>query len=284
MVRQCVSSPITSSVGFPEGCPLSPAAMAVVDLAWHTYMSAFEPRVSSHSFVDNLSLTARGVLALARGWQVAQAFCEMLEVELDAANTYAWPLQPRMRQELSALQLLMCLFARDLGGHMSYGGRVRVRVTDLKERCSSLDSVWKLLARSYNPIRLKIFMLPAKCWPKALHGTLGCPGGADEIQRLRTAATKSIKIHPAGSNSLVRLSLCQVPEADPGFYMCHRALCDFRRLCTKQPHLLSQWQLFQTRFWGLLPRAIFYHCSYYGAVGVGPAPASELCGFGWPSA
>ena len=248
VVRNCVSTPLRSNVGFPEGCPLSPTAMALTDIAWHCYLSAFEPRVRSHSFVDNLSLTAEQIPHLAQGWNCTQVFCEMLHLELDDDKTYAWALQVSMRKELRSLRLPVKLLANDLGGHMAYCHSTRT--IDLHLRCASLEPVWKAMARLRGPALFKLSLLPAKCWPKALHGTLGCLGGASELQRLRTAATKALKLCPAGSSAQLRLSLCPVPMADPELFLIQRAFLDFRRICHKQLDMLDKWRLFHARFSG----------------------------------
>ena len=252
MVRQCVSGPITSTVGFPEGCPLSPVAMAITDLAWHCYLAAFEPRVRSHSYVDNLSLTAGHVGHLAKGWTCTQVFCDMLDLELDQAKTYAWALTSEMRYALRLLGMPVKLLANDLGGHMSYGSRIRV--TDLQQRCNTLQPVWKALSRVSGPTQFRISLLPAKCWPQALHGMLGCPGGSAELHKLRATAAKTLKLHPAGSSSQLRLSLSGVPTE---LYVVQRSLLDFRRLCFKQPQLVDQWQIFHARFQGCLHQGPF---------------------------
>ncbi|CAE7944552.1 ML5 [Symbiodinium sp. KB8] len=206
VVRQCVSAPIRSDVGFAEGCPLSPVAMAIMDTAWHVYLSVFEPRVVSHSFVDNLAATAFGIFELARGWTLTQSFCDMLGLELDKDKTYVWATTPQARKALRVLQLPIKLAARDLGGLMSYGPKVRI--AELQER------------------------------------------GEDVLHRLRSAATQSLKIHPAGSSSMLRLSLSGHLDADPGYYQARRTLLDFRRMCHKQPRLVDQWRMFQYQFDG----------------------------------
>ena len=53
-IRDHVGEPIMSTSGFAEGCPLSPAAMAFVDLMFHHYLAVFNPSVRSLSYVDNL--------------------------------------------------------------------------------------------------------------------------------------------------------------------------------------------------------------------------------------
>ena len=56
VVNRCVSEPLLSVAGFPEGCPLACAAMTALDFFWHWAMRSRVPRVLPVSFVDNLEL------------------------------------------------------------------------------------------------------------------------------------------------------------------------------------------------------------------------------------
>ena len=62
MISGCVSEPVESTSGFPEGCPLSPVAMCIADILLRFYMREFQPRVHCLSFVDNLSGTCHSAL------------------------------------------------------------------------------------------------------------------------------------------------------------------------------------------------------------------------------
>ena len=125
MIRQHVNMPVLSTCGFPEGCPLSTAAMALTDLVFHAYMAVFSPRVSSFSFVDNLGMTTSDPGSLAQGYNTAQCFVELLGLELDRDKTYVWSVKASQRRELRLLCLPVLEHARDLGGLMSYGRSVR---------------------------------------------------------------------------------------------------------------------------------------------------------------
>ena len=57
-----------SNVGFPEGDPLSTAAMALLDWSMHVYQSRFAPSARTFSFVDNISIAGH------QAQHVAQAY------------------------------------------------------------------------------------------------------------------------------------------------------------------------------------------------------------------
>ena len=86
--------PIKSTSGFPEGCPLSPLAMLLADLAYHTYMQAFVPQVRAMSYVDNLVNLATTPAGLASGYHATQCFMDLLDLELDRPKTLPFPAPP----------------------------------------------------------------------------------------------------------------------------------------------------------------------------------------------
>ena len=107
-VRQCVSRPLLSTSGFPEGCPLSPLAMVVADWTYHAYMHFFSPSARSLSYVDNLAATTPSLGSLAQSIMVTQTFCELLDLELDGAKSYVWSTNPAHRAALQQLPGQLC--------------------------------------------------------------------------------------------------------------------------------------------------------------------------------
>ena len=247
-VHDSVSQAIPSSCGFPEGDPLSPVAMVLADWIYHRYLQVYAPSVRSLSYVDNLAFTANAVGQLIQGYNLTQCFGSLLDLELDAFKTFVWSTCSTGRRVLTGLGLTVQTQARELGGVLSYGSATRNAL--LAQRCSSLTPLWQKLRRSRAPLALKRAVLPSKFWARALHGSPACPLGAAHLGRLRSAATKALSICPAGSNSLLRLSLAANMEADPGFYELWHSVMLLRRLLFKVPSLLSEWQLFMSRYDG----------------------------------
>ena len=114
-VRGTVGEAILSDVGFPEGDPLSTVGMVIADVLFHTYLRFFEPRVRSHSFVDNLAVTSAESGALVKSYHLVECFSELLDLQLDPEKTYAWALTPDMRKCLKSLRIPILRHARDLG-------------------------------------------------------------------------------------------------------------------------------------------------------------------------
>ncbi|CAJ1372896.1 unnamed protein product, partial [Effrenium voratum] len=251
-VRGHLSEPTKSSVGYPEGCPLSVAAMTMIDLSFHLYMKAFCPSVTSYSFVDNLAATATSTQALARGWCTMEAFCSLFKLPVDYDKSFAWASAPGDRKALELFPCRAVRAARDLGGTLSFGGTLRN--SSLVERCRGLAGRWNALKRAPGSLINKARTLWTCFWPRALHGIVTCRLGDQHIKQLRSAAVAALQLKCAGGNPILRLTLEFQCMADPGYYQIATTLRDFRRLCHKQPAHVNEWAHFMRQYDGrLLP-------------------------------
>ena len=95
-------------------------------------------------------------------------------------------------------------------------------------------------------------MLPKVFWPQALHGSAICLIADGYANDLRKAAVKHLKLNGAGSNPLLRLSLSDDMQADPGYYHLRLCLTTFRRMLTKSPDLLPMWTIWKDHYTGRL--------------------------------
>ncbi|CAE7028137.1 unnamed protein product [Symbiodinium sp. CCMP2592] len=247
-IRGQVGEGILSSSGFPEGCPLSPLAMVLADWSYHEYMRAFAPSARSLSYVDNLTCTSQSVAALIRAYGVMSCFTDLLGLPLDATKTYVWATKGADRAALKCLGHPVVEAARELGGIMSFGPRIRNAA--MKDRCAALGPLWAALRRSQTPGCLKLQTLPGKFWAQALHGISGCPFPEAQLSRLRSAATAALGIRPGGVSSMLRLSIAEPSTADPGFYQLWTCARDFRRMAGKLPNFVLQWRTFMDSFDG----------------------------------
>ena len=250
LIRQCVSEPLESCTGFPEGCALSTVAMNVACLIFHTYLEAFGRSVTPHSYVDNLACTASSVGQLAHGINLCWCVLDLLDLQADDSKTYVWATKPALRTQLRALGLLVCTSARELGGVMSFCRATRNSL--LVDRCKGTASLFSKLRRSRAPLGQKLAALPRKIWARALHGISACPLARAQLSSLRGSATKALQVCPAGSSAQLRLSLHNDLEADPGFYQLWATIRDLRRMCLKHFDVLPQWQRFMRGFTGAL--------------------------------
>ncbi|CAK8992531.1 LINE-1 reverse transcriptase-like [Durusdinium trenchii] len=76
-----------SNVGFPEGDPLSTAAMALLDWSMHVYQSRFAPSARTCSFVDNISIAGHQAQHVAMAYFSLQAFMALWGLLLDFSKT-----------------------------------------------------------------------------------------------------------------------------------------------------------------------------------------------------
>ena len=249
-IHGCLGQEVHSTSGFPEGCPLSILAMLNVNWCYHVYMRAFCPQVTAYSFVDNLTLAARQAFLIAHAYMALQSICGLFGLTTDEEKTYVWGLQKHSRQQLILLGFPCLTDAIELGGAMTFGLARRTRL--LKQRGQQLQPRWQKLQRSMAPGSQKLSMLPKVFWPQALHGSAICLIADQYVNDLRKAAVKHLKLNGAGSNPLLRLSLSDDMQADPGFYQLRLCLTTFRRMLTKCPDLLPMWTIWSDHYAGHL--------------------------------
>ena len=249
-VRDCLSDPVQSTCGFPEGDPLSPLAMVISNTIFHAYMSAFCPCIRTLSYADNYSGVAQEARQVTKGLASAHACCDMLGLELDESKTFVWSTDATQRKAFKVLGFHVTTHARELGGALSF--EARTHNAALVERGANLAPLWAALSRAKGPLQFRLSMLPAKFWAIALHGSLSCPFSDSHFAMLRSQAVKALHLKKAGVSPMLRLSLAPCMQADPGFYNLWSSLRDFRRLLSKLPGLLFDWKMFMAQFDGRL--------------------------------
>ena len=255
LIRQAVGAPIRSTCGFPEGCALSTVGMSIVCLCFHAYVEVFTSAVVPHSYVDNLSCCASSTGQLASGINVSRTFFDMWQLEVDVGKTYVWAVQPTQRAVLRSLGLPVLTHARELGGFLSF-----CRSTNnaaLVQRCLDLRALFGKLRRSPCALSDKLRVLPVKFWARALHGVSGCPVSEAILSSLRAQAVRALKCAPAGTSAMLRLSIAEPLEADPGFYQLWSSIRDLRRLALKDPAVLRLWTEYMLHFSGRLYQGPF---------------------------
>ena len=105
-----------SNVGFPEGDPLSTAAMALLDWSMHVYQSRFAPSARTFSFVDNISIAGHQAQHVAQAYFSLQAFLAQWGLLLDRTKTYLWGTTGDLRKQLQNLGFPLYEDALELGG------------------------------------------------------------------------------------------------------------------------------------------------------------------------
>ena len=238
-VHSELGSPIASRAGFPEGCPLSVSAMALLDFCLHIYQNRFASHSRTLTFVDNLALTSSDASFLAAAFVSLRSFLSLWGLSLDLTKSFVWGTSPHIRKQLAPFGLSIRSDALDLGGVLSYEASHRNRLFFGREQ--QLTAKWVRLRRSTSPLALKLVAVPTVFWAKALHATSSCVFSDVHVQRLRSTAIAALGLKVAGASPLLRLSLAVPATADPGFFQLTQVVCSFRRFCRKSPELFDLW-------------------------------------------
>ena len=248
-VHDTVGGPLFSNCGYPEGCPLSCLAMALVDWCYHLYQSHFSPRATSASFVDNLEIVANHPGALLHAVVTQDAFLEMFQLRIDLDKTYLWAVHPQHRQQLQLMGRRMSLKDKDLGGQMTYGARRRT--AHHPDILAGLQPTWTLLKKLNVPTFNKHLVLYQALWPRVFHSAPIEDFSTANIKSLRTAAVRATGAGRAGASPRIRLSLLSGNIlCDPGFFQLWQVVRTFRRILHKQASLIDTWAEFTASYDG----------------------------------
>ena len=194
-----------SDIGFPEGCPLSVAAMAMLDWAMHQYQNHFTVQARTRSFVDNITITSQQAQHVAMAFFSIRSFLQLWGLSIDLAKTFTWGTTSQARRKIQQLALPVIADARELGGTLSYQKGHRNRL--LIQRFDQITDKWARLRRDKAPLAHKLYMLPSVFWPNLLHGDLSCKFSDVHLAKFRTQAIKALRIQHGGGNPILRLSL-----------------------------------------------------------------------------
>ena len=165
VVHRICSAPVHASTGYPEGCPLSCVAMAVVDLLRHCWQQVSCPRVLALSFVDNCEVLTDQLDSLRPSYVAFQRFCTLLDSQIDEEKLYFWSTFPEGRQQLKQQGFNS---DRDLGGQVIYCQQLRNRV--LTNRVEAVKPYFQKLRASRFPSATKRLNLVQVLSSRALHG------------------------------------------------------------------------------------------------------------------
>ena len=242
-IQTALSQPERSTQGLPEGCSLSVAGMVLIDWAFHVYMAALAPSVHAFSYVDNVSEAGHEVMSVVSSFFSTICFFQLWGLLLDLGKTYFWSTSPSSRAILRILGLTLQCDALELGGSMTYDAARRNR--QLRHRGDKLTDKWDRLKRSPCPLSQKYMVLPMAFWSSALYGAASCPLADNYLHQLRQAANRALRCKHAGANALLRFSLSDKMDADPGFFHLVSVIQTFRRVCGRSPRVLDCWRLWQ---------------------------------------
>ena len=226
VVRGSTGPPIRSVTGFPEGCPLSVVAMGITNLVCHKWMELQQPSVSVLSYVDDWQALAESARMAINTYGEIEAFCKLLDIEIDGRKSFCWSTQAEGRKELKQGSKIKW-HCRELGGHLNFT-KCKTNYT-VVERINRVQSCWGRLARSSAPQKQKRQAVRQGLWPRALHGSAIVNIGACHFDQLRTGMMRGLNVQTRGANPNVQWSLVDKPEHDPEFVVLWDSVIHYRR-------------------------------------------------------
>ena len=250
VVRSCVGQPILSNTGYPEGCPLSTVAMVVTGCLYHHYMSHFAPTVQSLTFVDNFIGQALQAGQVAGGLNATSCFCDAMGLELDPVKTYVWSTDAAERHALSALQLPVvdAMLPVNLEDSLHSAGRYAMMP------CGSVAGTWSRCLRPLLALqahwRLNWAVCQVSFGLKHCMGLLVVQFLCRSSHHFAPQLPRPCAFSPEVRVLLLRLSINSRMDCDPGFYQVWAVITTVRRVCLKQPDLLTMWRVFTCRYDG----------------------------------
>lgn len=248
VVRNQIGDPVKSNNGFPEGCAMSCAAMAIVDLTFHAYLQRFGARCKELSYVDNLEIFCRNNADLQQSILTIQTWADLWGLDLDKAKSYVWATTTQARKTLQGGQWRISEVEKDLGASIAYGKKSAKKLQTV--RMDALDPLFEKLKRVNAPEWQKQVVLKQALWPRGLYGASISRVGWEQICKMRTAGSRALRYNRAGSAPAIRLFFLSHEQCDPGFYQLWTTWQVFRRVARERPFLRQLWSSFMQNYQG----------------------------------
>ena len=215
-IRGCLSDPIGSSTGYPEGDALSCVAMVCIDILFHAWLTHFFPLCQPMSFVDDWQVLTCSPSELPGIRSCLLDFVHEVDLLLDDRKTFAWSICPLARAALKQEGFKVELDCRNLGAQCQMSRKHSNKVQT--DRFSGLVALWPKLRLSACRYEAKLRAIHTAAWPKAMHAIAATTVSLAQFHQLRTGAMKGLHADGAGSNAFVHLGLVHEPCSDPHFW------------------------------------------------------------------
>ncbi|CAE6968657.1 unnamed protein product [Symbiodinium sp. CCMP2456] len=241
-----IGPPVLSCTGMPEGCPLSALAQVAVCWAAHEHHMSFGARHSS--YVDNFTWTGSTIASLAEALLTAQDFCASLSLPIDWTKSFAWATDKKLRVWLKGpaqrllpdgAQLSVVTNAKDLGVAFKF------------RRINSLDASSKRLSEGHRRLQSlqrpgvallqKARLLQTSIWPATFYGFEARLLSADQVGKLRTAASRAMLGDRPSANPFLTLSALTPQVTDPEVFLLSQAVLALQRMSFCRPDLATRW-------------------------------------------
>ena len=205
--RDSLSEGFLTSTGLAEGCALSCYGMLLVDHMLHGWLHELNPQIRVMSYVDDWTFVTRDQTHALAQLDAALQFCRLCDLTLDLRKTFAWSVDPGVRQQLRRSGLCVRHFARDLGAHIAFSKQFTN--CTIRDRFDSLNQFWDRLKTSRCSYTRKTFLLRMVGLPRGLYGISSAPFGLSTWVAVRRKACAALSMRKAGVNPLVLLGLVE---------------------------------------------------------------------------
>ena len=203
--RSSVGEPLFSTVGFPEGCALSVIAMSLLDWILDRWLTSMicDPH-ELVTYVDDWHVIYQDIDAFDRLWNAVQSFAVATDLTIDDQKSLLWASHSGARSTLRKNGNSVSLAARNLGAHQNFC--LRRGNQTLLARLDQMQVVWVKLKACLSPYRLKVMGLLQLAWARAFFGISVVHLGHHHLTKLRTGASRGLKVDRVGSNPMLHLS------------------------------------------------------------------------------
>ena len=232
-----LGSPIMSTTGMPEGCPLS--VVAQVAVCWAVSQRPPVMGAAVESYVDNFTWTGCSQYAIGEAIVDAQLMCRQLLLPIDWTKSFAWSTNRRVKiwLETAAQRLIpegcklaVVSSAKDLGVAFKF------------RRVNQLDTAGKRLAEGNRRLEAlqtpgtalldKARLIQTAIWPAALYGFEGRLVSPECVQQLRSGACKALVGNRPSASPFLALSVLTPRVVDPEIFLLAQAVLSLQRMLT----------------------------------------------------
>ena len=237
---------IPAGNGVPEGCPLSILAQAAV--CWHLLQFVTHPKLSLVTYVDNWGFTAYCRESFVTALQFVQIFCAAYRLIVNWQKSYAWALTPAnrawIRSTVKALlpdtaTLDLVNSVKDLGTAFRFRkglgrGTSQQRLDEAFVRLKKLEAMPRYLQN-------KLLLLQQAIWPAAFFALEGHLLPTQLVDRLRSAASRSLLGRHSAHSPLLALSVLAEGLHEPECFLLAQSLRALARALRVMPAAAQLW-------------------------------------------
>ena len=226
-VRGCISGPILSTCGMPEGCALSCLGMALLDEVYLLWLRHLAPQAVGYTCVDDWEVVATTESCVQRAIEATTSFALAMDLVVDSKKSYCWGSHRPLRRALGPLGFPVLLDSRSLGAHVVYCRQVRNAT--IQRQLVELDSFWPKLASAYGSHHQKCMAVRISAWPRVLHSVSASILGLKHFVALRSQALQALSFQKPGANPMLHM-LLDPGHLDPHLFAIVVTLRDHRSM------------------------------------------------------